>query len=140
MNFAGLNAFGVFAAAGASFLFGGVWYGLLANQWMAAADVDFDEMRKRSGHLVTLYVITLLAQIVMALVLAGTMGHLGPGQVTVKNGIISGALMWAGFVMPSLLVNHVFQGARRSLTFIDGGHWLGVLLLQGAIIGWLGVG
>ena len=34
---------------------------------------------------------------------------------------------------------HAFQGARPSLTFIDGGHWLGVLLIQGAILGWWGV-
>ena len=26
-----------------------------------------------------------------------------------------------------------------SLTLIDGGHWLGVLLIQGAILGWWGV-
>jgi hypothetical protein len=41
--------------------------------------------------------------------------------------------------MTSLVVNHAFQGVRRTLTLIDGGHWLGVLLIQGAIIGWFGV-
>ncbi len=33
-----------------------------------------------------------------------------------------------------LLVNHAFLGTKRTLT-IDGGHWLAVLLIQGAIIG-----
>jgi hypothetical protein len=28
---------------------------------------------------------------------------------------------------------------RRVLTLIDAGHWLGVLLIQGALIGWMGV-
>jgi hypothetical protein len=32
-----------------------------------------------------------------------------------------------------------FQGAKGALTVIDGGHWLGVLLIQGAILGWWGV-
>ncbi|MBM3524115.1 MAG: DUF1761 domain-containing protein, partial [Alphaproteobacteria bacterium] len=36
-------------------------------------------------------------------------------------------------------VNHGFQGVKRALTVIDGGHWLGVLLIQGVIIGWMGV-
>jgi hypothetical protein len=36
-----------------------------------------------------------------------------------------------------MTVNHAFQGAKRSLTLIDGGHWLGVLVLQGAVLGYL---
>jgi hypothetical protein len=46
--------------------------------------------------------------------------------------------MWLGFVATTLAVNNAFRGATGSLTLIDGGHWLGVLLLQGAVIGWLG--
>jgi hypothetical protein len=38
-----------------------------------------------------------------------------------------------------MAVNNAFRGAKRELTLIDGGHWLGVLLLQGAIVGWLGL-
>jgi hypothetical protein len=36
--------------------------------------------------------------------------------------------------MTSLIVNHAFQGAKRMLTLIDGGHWLGVLLIQSAVL------
>jgi hypothetical protein len=42
-------------------------------------------------------------------------------------------------VITTLAVNHAFQGSKRALTLIDGGHWLGVLLLQGAVIGLMGV-
>ena len=66
-------------------------------------------------------------------------GHLGIGQVTPRNGIISGAILWAGFVVTSMAVNHAFQGAKPALTLIDSGHWLGVLLIQGAVIGWMGI-
>jgi hypothetical protein len=41
--------------------------------------------------------------------------------------------------MTSMAVNHAFQGAKRTLTLLDGGHWLGVLLIQGALLGWWGV-
>ena len=47
--------------------------------------------------------------------------------------------MWLGFVITTMAVNNAFRGAKPALTLIDGGHWLGVLLLQGAVIGWLGV-
>ena len=47
--------------------------------------------------------------------------------------------MWFGFVLTVLVTNHGFQGAKRELTVIDGGHWLGVMLLQGLVIGLMGV-
>jgi hypothetical protein len=140
MAFAGLNLLAVLVAAIASFLFGGVWYGIFSRQWLAA--VNFEEKTRNSAawrvSAVPL-IIALLAQLLMAYVLAGVIGHLGVGQVTVRNSIISAAIVWAGFVMTTLVVSHSFQGAKRALTFIDGGHWLGVLLIQGAVIGWLGV-
>lgn len=140
MDFAGVNHLAVVLAAAASFVFGGIWYGLLASQWMAAANVSPESMKRTDGRSVFApYAVAFLAQLVMAYMLAGTIGHLGTGHVTLRNGLISGAFVWAGFVITSLIVNHAFQGHKKMLTVIDGGHWLGVLLIQGAIIGWLGI-
>ncbi len=50
----------------------------------------------------------------MAWVLAGLIGHLGPGQVTVQNGIVSGAFIWLGFVATTIAVNNAF-GRRKPL-------------------------
>ena len=137
MAFAGLNYWAIVAAAAASFLFGGVWYGLLGKPWMAAIGKTEEEIKKGGMALpMTLSVIGLL---IMAWVLAGLIGHLGPGQVTLRNGLISGAFCWLGFIATTLVVNHAFQGEKRLLTLIDGGHWLGVLLIQGAVIGLIGV-
>lgn len=69
--------------------------------------------------------------------MAGVIGHMG--QVTIRNGVLSGFWMWLGFVITTLTVNHGFGGQKPKLTLIDGGHWLGVLLVQGAVIGALGV-
>jgi hypothetical protein len=85
------------------------------------------------------YVITFVCQLVMAAMLAGVIGHLGKAYVTAKAGVISGFFIWLGFVVTTLTVNHTFQGAKRALTLIDCGHWLGVLLVQGLVIGWMGV-
>ena len=140
MAFAGLNYWAIAAAAAASFLFGGVWYGLLARPWMAALGRTEAEIKSAGRSMPMLFAITIIAQLIMAWVLAGMIGHLGPGQVSFRNGVISGAFVWLGFVATALAVNHGYQGSRWSLTAIDGGHWLGVLLIQGAVIGLMGVG
>jgi hypothetical protein len=80
-----------------------------------------------------------LAELVMAWVLAGLMGHLGAGQVTLVNGVISGAFCWLGFVITTLVPNVTFSMRDKRLIWIDGGHWLIVLALMGAIIGLMGV-
>ena len=134
MHITGINYAAVALAAAASFIFGGIWYGLLSKQWLAAAKLD--ESHMKGGPSPTPFVIAFIALLVMAWMLAGILLHLSRGGVplTLRSGLISGALIWAGFVMTSLAVNHAFQGAKSTLTLIDGGHWLGVLLIQSAVL------
>ena len=139
MHFAGLSLFAIVLAAVVSFMFGWLWYGILfPKQWMAAAGKTEADLKAQGGPTPTPFVISFVALLVMAWVLAGVIGHLGPGAITLRSGMTSGALVWLGFVATTLAVNHTFQGAKPVLTLLDGGHWLGVLLLQGAVIGWLG--
>ena len=141
MDFAGLNYVAVLIAAAAAFMFGGVWYDVLSGPWMAAAGIDKDSVdaSHQKGGTTWLMVTAFVAQLLMAWVLAGMIGHLGNGHVTTMNGLISGAFVWVGFVATTLVVNHGFQMRLGMLTLIDGGHWLGVLLIQGAIIGAFGI-
>ncbi|MGZ5851100.1 MAG: DUF1761 domain-containing protein [Hyphomicrobium sp.] len=140
MHFAGLSLFAIVLAAVVSFMFGWLWYGILfPKQWMAAAGKTEADLKAQGGPTPTPFVISFVALLVMAWVLAAVIGHLGTGAITLRSGVIAGALMWLGFVATTLAVNHTFQGAKPVLTLLDGGHWLGVLLLQGAVIGWLGV-
>lgn len=139
MAFAGINYLAIVLAAAASFLFGGVWYGALSKPWLAAVGKTEDGLKAEGSSLPGLLALTFVAQVVMAWTLAGILGHLGAGQVTVRTGLITAALCWLGFVATTLVVNHGYQGHVRALTLIDGGHWLGVMLIHGAIIGWFGV-
>lgn len=139
MSFAGVNYLSIVLAAAGSFLFGGVWYGVLSKAWLGAIGKTEDNIKSAGRSMPFLFALTIVAQLVMAWVLAGILGHLGPGQVTLRTGLITAALCWLGFVMTTLVVNHGYQGSRWALSAIDGGHWLGVLLIQGAIIGWMGV-
>lgn len=139
MVFAQVNYVAVMLAAAASFLFGGIWYGILSQQWMEAAGITIDDVRPGNGPVLAPYIKAYIAELVMAFILAGVMGTLAAkGGITVWQGMVTGTLMWLGFILSSLVVNHAFQGARNALTFIDAGHWLGVVLVQGAVLGWLG--
>jgi hypothetical protein len=139
MHFAGVNYWAVLLAAVASFVFGSTWYGLLTTPWMAAIGKTQREIKAQATPMAVLLAITIVAQLVMAWTLAGLIGHFGRGQVTLRNGTISGGFVWLGFVITTLIINHAYQGAKGALTIIDAGHWLGVLLIQGAVIGWIGL-
>jgi hypothetical protein len=144
MSLGNINYWPVLIAAIASFAFGAVWYMGLGKQWMAARDMSAADMEKAKadmGPIPMPYIIAFVALLIMAWMFAGVLLHLARGgmPVTLRAGMISGFFLWLGFVMTTMAVNHAFQGAKRSLTLIDGGHWLGVLLIQGAILGWWGV-
>jgi hypothetical protein len=135
MSFSGVNYLAVIIATLAGFGLGAVWYMVLAKPWMHAvgkSEVD----RPQGGAQIVPIAIAIVALFVMALMLAGLMAHIG--DVTVRGGLISGLFVWLGFVITTMGVNHAFGGAKPMLTLIDGGHWLAVLLIQGAVIGAFG--
>ena len=139
-----LNYFIVLLAGLASFAFGAAWYGALARPYHAARGLERATPQPappRLGPIPLAYLLALLAELVMAWMLAGIMLHLVRGGLapSLRTGAVSAAFLWFGFVATTLSVNHAFQGAKTTLTLIDGGHWLGVLLIQGAIIGAWGV-
>ena len=141
MTYGGINYLAVVVAALAGFGFGAVYYMTLAKPWMNAVGWTAEEQAQRmrgEGASKTPFIIAIVANLVMAWVLAGLIGHLGPGQATIRNGLLSGGLCWLGFVVTTLAVNYAFGGRKPALTLIDGGHWLGVLLIMGAVIGAFG--
>lgn len=144
MSLGNLNYWPILVAAIVSFAFGAVWYTSLGKQWMAARDMsaaDMEKAKTEMGPIPVPYIIAFVALLIMAWMFSGVLLHLARGgmPVTIRAGMISGFFLWFGFVITTLATNHAFQGAKRSLTLIDGGHWLGVLLIQGAILGWWGV-
>ena len=136
MSFAGVNYLAVIIATLAGFGLGTVWYTVLAKPWMLAVGKT-EADRPQSSAQILLFATAIVALFVMALMLAGLMAHIG--DITVRGGVISGFFVWLGFVITTMGVNHAFGGAKPMLTLIDGGYWLVVLLIQGAVIGAFGV-
>ena len=141
MSFSGVSYLAIVIAAVAAWLAGAGWYMGLGKIWMDALGVTPEKMqeaRNRPGAYLP-FIYAFVAELVMAWTLAGVLGHLGPGQVTLMNGVVSAAFLWVGLVMTTMLVNNSFAMRDWRLMLIDGGHWLVVLLLMGAIIGAIGV-
>jgi hypothetical protein len=132
MTFAGINYLAVVIAALAGFGFGAVYYMSLARPWMDAIGKSQADLNPSK----TPFIIAIVANLIMAWVLAGLIAHMGPA--TIRSGIISAAFCWFGFVITVLAVNYAFGDRKPMLTVIDGGHWLGVLLIMGAVIGAFG--
>lgn len=143
MQFAGISYLAILIATIAGWLAGAAYYGVLAKPWVAAHGKTMEAFKadqaaqKGTPHAWLPFVLAFVAELVMAYVLAGMIGHLGP--VTVRSAVISGLFVWAGFMLTTMLVNNAFAGRKYALTAIDAGHWLLVVVVMGAVIGWIGV-
>lgn len=131
-----INWVGVLVAWIVSWLVHGIWYMLFGRPWMRAlgwttGDMQADGGRRRmpAGPMIA----SLIAELVMTLMLAGIIGHMGGPAVII--GLVSGALVWLGFVVTTIAVNNAFQRRSLTLTVIDSGGWLAVLLVQGLVLG-----
>ncbi len=132
MIFHGMNYLAVIIAAIAGMMAGAAWYGALAKPWMKAVGMTEEPTPNPK-----IYIVALISQFLIAYILAGLIGHIG--TYTIGGGILSALFCWAGFTLAPMMTNHRFQGNGWDLTLIDAGYWLLVFVLQGAIIGWMGV-
>lgn len=135
------SAIPIMTAAIAAWIFGAIYYGLLGRKWIEAQGMTMEQCKTQAAARSTAvkvapFILSFIAEIVMASILSGVMFHVN--IYTVRAGAISGALCWLGFVLTTVVVNNAYTFRRLSLTVIDTGHWLGVLVIMGAILGWFG--
>jgi len=85
-----------------AWLVSATWYMSLSRHYVVTlgkTPEQIAEDRKKAGaFLPSIY--AFIADI--AWMLAGVLGHLGAGQVTLRNGIISAAFLWFGFVLTTM--------------------------------------
>ena len=141
MTFAGISYLAVAIAAVVAWLASAAWYMSLGKTYMAALGKTAEQVaadRNKPGAFLP-FIYAFVANLVIAWMLGGVLGHLGSGQVTLKNGVIAGAFIWFGFILTTMAVNFSFSGRDKRLLLIDLGNWLIVMVVMGAVIGWLGV-
>lgn len=131
MGFTSFSPLGVVIAALLAFGFGFAWHRAVEKPWMTASGYAGRPALKL-GPLA----IVLLAELVMAAALAGIVGHVG--AVTIANALTTGILAWAGFILTSIVVDHSYEARSRKLTYLNAGHWLGVIVIMSVVIGFFG--
>jgi tryptophan-rich sensory protein len=130
MDFADVNYIAVIVAAVAGFAVGAVWYALLFSKpWLAA--VGFTEEDVKQGRSPLPFVFSAIGLLIMAWVLSTIVA---PAD-GIGRGIIVGLLLWLGFTATTTVVNYAYAARKPMLMLIDGGHWLAVAVVMGAIIG-----
>ena len=135
---ANLNFVSVLAAAIAGWLFGAVWYTALSKPWIAVQGWRGrgDMPGKTGAAAAAPFIISFVAELIMATMLFGIIHHVG--EVNVRRARFSAFLIWLGFVATTTTVNYAFPARPPMLTVIDASHWLGVLLVMGLVIGLFG--
>ncbi len=136
-----LNWTSVLIAAAAAWIFGAIYYGILGKAWIAAQGKTIEMLKAENAGKSTAakaapFVLSFIAEIVMGWALFGILTHMG--LFTLRAGAISGALCWLGFVLTTIAVNNAYAGRKFRLTVIDAGHWLGAMVIIGAVVGWWG--
>jgi hypothetical protein len=140
MIFAGLNYLAILVAAIGGWVVGAIYYSALGRTWIRAQGREVDEFKAEQaakGLFWLPFVLSFIANIVMAWVLAGLIGHIG--AMGARAGMFTGFNVWLGFILTTIVTNYAFSGRRFSLSAIDSIHWLIVLIVMGAIIGGWGV-
>ncbi|WP_299672509.1 DUF1761 domain-containing protein [uncultured Roseobacter sp.] len=111
----------VLVAGVAGFLFGAVWYTVLAQKWMEASGVPLDETGQPANRSDPIpYITSLLG----AVLVAGMMRHTFElsGIDTVGKGLISGLGIGLFLVSPWIATFYSFGARPRRLILIDGGY------------------
>ncbi len=119
----------VSTAAVAGFLTGAVWYSLVGGYWRSALGKTQEEITRRFVP----FVVAAIANFVTAYLLANLLSQFGVDSG--EGGLAAAALVWLGFTIPYMAMNHSFAGTRISLTLIDGLHSLAAMCVMGYVIG-----
>lgn len=131
----------VLTATVAAWFFGSIYYTTFSKQWLAALGKTMEQMRTENEansrfKNLSPFLLSFVAEFIMAMTLFGIMTHVG--IFTLRAGIFSGLMIWVGFVVTTIATNNAYPMRKIMLTVIDSAHWLGVLVIMGAIIGVMG--
>ncbi len=109
------------AAAAGSWLFGAVWYMVLAKPWMAAAGLKVGaDGRPEGGSSPMPFILSAICMILVA----GLMRHVlaMSNLTTVTQGLMVGFGVGAFFIAPWIMINNAYTMRPFKLTLIDGGY------------------
>lgn len=136
----GASLITILAATVAGWVFGAIWYMSLSNPWMSAAGLTEEDIKPGGKQDPSPFIISIICEFVIAYMLAVMLLHTSSdGSFSLGTALFSAFLIWLGFILTTQIVNHRYHMKPWSLTIIDGGHWLGVLLIQAIVMALMGL-
>lgn len=110
----------VLVAGISAFMFGAVWYSVLAKQWMAVSGVDVVDGKPANNSDPIPYITGLIS----AVIVAGMIRHVfvRSGIEGIGRGALYGAELGLFIAVPWMATCYGFAGRARSLLLIDGGY------------------
>lgn len=139
MDFSAINWLAVLACVVVSMISGSLWYNpktFFETWWKGIGKTEADRPGMKSPMAMT-WVLTVLASLVQAVFMAlmvNAMGKLS-GGATALSGMLTGLVLWVGFIAPTYLVNKLFAGHGFKVWAIEVGNHLVNFVLFGAILG-----
>lgn len=139
MDFSAINWLAVLACVVVSMISGSLWYNpktFFETWWKGIGKTDADRPGTKSPMAIT-WVLTVLASLVQAVFMALMVNALGKlsGGATGLSGMLTGLVLWVGFIAPTYLVNKLFAGHGLKIWAIEVGNHLVNFVLFGAILG-----
>ncbi|MBO6524190.1 MAG: DUF1761 domain-containing protein [Balneolaceae bacterium] len=126
-----INYLAVLVASLIGFVVGFLWYGpLFGKAWMA--EVGMTEEKQQSGNMAKIFGTTFVLQVIMTYCLAM---FLADDSIDLAMGAFYGFLTGAGWILPTMIINNLYEQRSFKLSFIQGGYWVVVFTLMGLVLG-----
>lgn len=131
MEGAMINWMAVGAASLVGFVIGFIWYGpLFGKAWMKESGLTEEDVQ--NGNMAKIFGITFVLQVIMTYCLAM---FLADDSIDLAMGTFYGFLTGAGWILPTMIINNLYEQRSFKLSFIQGGYWVVVFTLMGLILG-----
>jgi len=134
MDFSSVNWIAVVVCVVVAMVSGFIWYhpAVFFKPWWRGIGKEGTEMGQANPMI---YVFTIIAAFVEAVSVALMLNVMDVmGSNTIAGGMLTGFMLWLGFVAPTNLVNKLFAGQGFKVWAIEAGNHLVNLLLFGAIL------
>ena len=138
MNFSSINWLAVVASVLVSMIVGSIWFGpkTFYPIWWKA--IGYSDKVNPGGSIPVglMWGLTVFASFVQAVFMALMVNAMGSmtGGATLGSGVLTGFVLWLGFVAPSSLTNKLFAGQLKAWVLEMGNHLINFVLF-GAILG-----
>lgn len=133
----GINYWAILVCAVLAMGIGTIWYGpLFGKLWMrlsGMADMNAEECKRQQKKAVPLYFVQFALTLLQLFILAHLTGD------TVKSGMLSSLIVWAGFVLPTVAASCMWTAEPRSMAwkrfFVQAGFQIACFVVFGIVLG-----